>query len=122
MNVVQNVIRMARERGFSFVVVAGQPVLRGDSSMMTEPLRRALAEFRPQIIEHLKLDVTKPSPATEPDFARSVNVMDAFGQIGVVVNCTEWKTGSVAWRYIGEKGWRPIVGREEMFPPGVPHA
>jgi hypothetical protein len=123
MSTVESIVHAVKSRGLRFDVVNGQPVLRGPVHRVTEPLKRALAEFRSEILDFLKLEATKPAPAIEPDFSRTVQTMDGFGARAVVVNpCgQDWKMGMVAWQYLGENGWRQIAGREHLFPKGVPH-
>lgn len=124
MSTVEKILGVIKARGLTIKLKDGQPVISGDPAMVTPEMHKALAEFRAQILDHLKLSATKPSPAKEPDWARTVFVMDAFGQTGVVVNKGEcdWKHGQVAWQYYGENGWRQIVGKEELFPVGIQHA
>lgn len=119
MTTVEKILKVVRERGLTIRIKDGQSVISGDVERITPTLRQALTEFREQILDYLKLDHRKTRPAGEPDFKRTVFVIDAFGQIAMVVSAENWKNGRVAWQYHGDDGWRPIVGKEDVFPSSV---
>ena len=124
MSTIEKILSVVKARGLTIKLKDGMAVITGDALLVTPELHKALSEFRAQILDYLKLSATKPAPAKEPDWSRTVFVMDAFGQTGIVVNKGEcdWKHGQVAWQYYGETGWRQIAGKEEFFPVGVAHA